>query len=214
MQLTLNLETVCCTECGKPIIWETLNRHQRYKYRKDGRVYCSENCVKAYCRRNSSETMSRTNQKYASARMKAHNPMSNMETRAKMAETLHRIGHKPKIQGGNGRGMTVPQALLMEHLVALKPQSEFVVKTCVVGDNPEHYPTHYKVDISIPAEMIAIEVDGMSHTSLIKKAQDVKKENFLKSKGWTVLRFSNAEVLKDVIACVQTVTSTILKLKG
>ena len=213
MQLTLNLGTVYCTECKNPIIWETLDRHQRYRYRKTGRVFCSKKCTQAYCRKNSSETMSRTNKKYASARMKAHNPMNNLEIRAKMIETLHQIGHKPKIQGGNGRGMTIPQALLMEKLVILKPQSEFVVKTFAKRINAEHYPSHYKIDIAIPTEMIAIEVDGMSHTSLIKKAQDVKKENFLKSKGWIVLRFSNAEILGNVMSCVQMVMSIISRLK-
>lgn len=211
MQLTLNLETVCCSECGTAVIWERLTRHQRYKYRKTGRAYCSEKCMKEYCRRNSSATMSRTNRKYASARMRVQNPMNDLEIRAKMSATLHRIGHKPKVQGGNGRGMTIPQALLMEALASLSPESEFVVRTYAKKVNAEHYPSHYKVDIAIPIEMLAIEVDGMSHTSLVKKSQDAKKENFLKSRGWTVLRFSNAEILADVIACVRMVTSTISK---
>ena len=75
------------------------------------------------------------------------------------------------------------------------------------------YPPAYKVDIgSIPLK-IAIEVDGFSHCSLARKELDKKKEKFLGGLGWTVLRFSNKEVLENLTKCVQMVLSTISKSK-
>lgn len=156
--------------------------------------------------------MAQTNRMYASARMKAHNPMADPEARSKMSATLHRIGHKPRIQGGNGRGMSKPQALLMKHLSEMCPESEFVIKTGEKKLNPSHYPTHYKIDIAIPAYMLAIEVDGPSHGTVRVKEKDKKKEKFLTSRGWTLLRFSNKEILEAPTICAEAVMSTIWKL--
>ena len=76
------------------------------------------------------------------------------------------------------------------------------------------YPTHYKLDIANPDFMMAVEVDGPSHSSLERKAQDAKKDRFLRSLGWTVLRFTNQEVMDDLGGCVRTVLSTTSKLRG
>lgn len=214
MQRRSHPEVVFCTECGKEILWETLTKTDRQRYYSTRRAYCCEECKKAYVHRVSSETMTRTNRKYAkvaSARMKANNPMSNPETREKMSKTLKRIGHRPVIRGGNGKGMTKPQAKLMNALTEMNPASEFVIKTKVKKINEEHLPTHYKIDIAIPEYMIAIEVDGGIHCQLTRKEQDKKKANFLESAGWTVLRFTNREVLNDVEKCKEIVMSTILK---
>jgi hypothetical protein len=73
------------------------------------------------------------------------------------------------------------------------------------------WPTHYKIDIANPKEMVAIEVDGHSHDCLSRKEQDARKDMFLTSKGWKVLRFSNQQIQENVEDCVQTVMSTISK---
>ncbi|WP_369123507.1 endonuclease domain-containing protein [Butyrivibrio sp.] len=79
--------------------------------------------------------------------------------------------------------------------------------------NQEHLPTHYKIDIALPQYCLAIEIDGNSHCALSRQEQDRKKEKFLSLHGWTVLRFSNQEVISDPERCQQTIMSTILKLK-
>ena len=73
------------------------------------------------------------------------------------------------------------------------------------------YPSYYKADVGNAPLKIAIEVDGNSHTVLVRKAQDRKKETLLTSLGWKVLRFSNREVTEHLADCVQTVLSTISK---
>ena len=74
-------------------------------------------------------------------------------------------------------------------------------------------PTHYKLDIADAANRVAIEVDGPSHSTLARKEQDARKDAFLAGSGWTVLRFSNQQVMERLEECVQTVMSTISKLK-
>jgi very-short-patch-repair endonuclease len=75
-------------------------------------------------------------------------------------------------------------------------------------------PTHYKLDLAAPLLKLAVEVDGNSHCPLNRKAQDRKKEAWLRGAGWTVLRFTNAEVLDDTATCAQTVWSTICRLRA
>jgi very-short-patch-repair endonuclease len=72
------------------------------------------------------------------------------------------------------------------------------------------YPVHiYNIDFAFPLQKIAVEVDGGNwHTSPRKQTQDNKKEAFLTSEGWTIVRWSTAPHLigrlPDVIALLKT----------
>jgi hypothetical protein len=148
---------------------------------------------------------------YASKRMKENNPMKSAGSREKMRRTLVNIGHNPPVRGGNGTGLTVPQSELLLRLQTSGDLSSWIPE-CVVltGMN---YPRCYKVDIGNPSEKLAVEVDGKSHGLLLRKQQDQKKDVILNGVGWTVLRFSNEDVLANPTLCVQTVLSTISKLR-
>lgn len=199
-----------CRECGSPVTLDSKKDKGRYDhFKQTGRVYCSRQCSTEHRRRVSSQTMAETNRKYASSRMKARNPMKDPKVRAKVSKTLQEMNWGPQIQGGNGRGPTKPQRLLAE---ALGWPMEITVPTKTTRGHG--YPTHYKVDVGHPELKVAIEVDGPSHQSLVVKKQDRKKEAFLRSRGWIVLRFSNQEVMDDLAGCVRTVMSTISRLRG
>ncbi len=93
---------------------------------------------------------------------------------------------------------------------ALGWPTEVVVKTGHSGRDGAGFPAHYKLDIANSEMMVAVEVDGASHTTLERQGQDRKKERFLRGLGWTVLRFSNREVLDNLARCVQMVRSITL----
>ena len=150
--------------------------------------------------------MREINHKYASERMKRNNPMFKEEVRQKVSQTLKVIKHHPPIQGGNGRGLTIPQELLIKSLSEFHPMSEFVVPTKLRNQG---YPTHYKIDIAILPQKIAIEVDGGSHCSEKVQSADMRKTEFLNGLGWKVLRFSNREVTEHLETCVREIVSTI-----
>ena len=126
------------------------------------------------------------------------NPMHNQSSRDKMRETLLKIGHKPIVQGGNGRGMTSPQQLTLNALgdgwVA-----EYVLKT--KRSPKEGYPYHYKLDLANVGMKIVIELDGGSHLSFKRKEQDLKKDALLRMHGWKVLRLKNQEAMKLFTTC-------------
>jgi hypothetical protein len=148
--------------------------------------------------------LSQYNREHASARMKANNPMRHERVRAAVSAKLKQMGHKPIVRGGNGRPPSKPQRLLAE---ALRWPMEYVVPTRTTKSSG--YPSCYKIDIADPSRQVAIEVDGRSHNTLARHAQDRKKEVFLQSIGWRVLRFTNEEVMADLSGCVQKVLSTI-----
>lgn len=81
-----------------------------------------------------------------------------------------------------------------------------------VGCRKKGYPPAYKVDLALPALKLAIEVDGQSHKMASRAAQDLKKQQALSEKGWTILRFWNHEVLNDTESCLRAVEEEVERL--
>ena len=197
-------DTVRCHMC--PTVVTLLTKYQTDSARHRGRVYCSPPCAKAYSASVTGPLLSAYNRKHASARMKNRNPMHRPDIRAKMATTLRAMKWAPTVRGGNGKPLPLPQQALS---AALGWPTEVPVPT--LKPRGSGYPSCYKVDIANEALKFAIEVDGNSHYA--RKDQDTKKDGLLTGLGWTVLRFTNKQVTADLAACVQTVLSTISKLK-
>ena len=55
----------------------------------------------------------------------------------------------------------------------------------------------YVADIACHHARLIIEVDGDSHGEVSALAYDAARDRFLESQGYTVLRFTNAEVLRN-----------------
>jgi hypothetical protein len=121
---------------------------------------------------------------------KLKNPMHSACARNRVSQTLKEIGHMPKTQGGNGRGLTAAQRLAVT-MLGSGWAPEYILKT---KRKPyEGYPHHYKIDLANEVLKVAIEIDGGSHCSLERRAQDAKKDSLLRALGWRVLRLRNAE---------------------
>jgi hypothetical protein len=136
--------------------------------------------------------------------------MKDAATRRKVSLKLRQMNHKPSVRGGNGKGMTKPQSLLLAAL-----SSGWVPEFSLsLGKKTPGFPTCYKMDLANPAMKIAIEVDGASHRS--RKDQDQKKDAKLASLGWTVLRLWNKDILSwsSSETLMETSISTTLGLHG
>jgi hypothetical protein len=122
-------------------------------------------------------------------RIRSLNPATHPDVRAKISRALKAIHHGPSERGGNGRGLTEPQRILLAAL-----GNGWIPELALsLGRRTPGYPTHYKLDLANPERRIAIEVDGFSHSG--RRALDEKKDAKLASLGWTVLRFSNRDIL-------------------
>lgn len=180
----------CLGGCGEMIPMNTHGRRQ--KYVQQGGIYCRD-CVR----------------KRLSERMKKNNPMRNPEIREKTINALKKNGAHPRVLGGNGRGLTTGQKILLKWL-GRGWWPELVIPTEL---NAKDVPTNYKVDIANVWYGIAIEIDGGSHRGEIGRAEDARKDAFLKSKGWSVLRFRNKEILNDLERVKAEISSLISKSK-
>jgi hypothetical protein len=110
----------------------------------------------------------------------------------------------PGLTGGNGRGLTIPQELLLRQL------GEGFIPECSVSLGPKApgYPTNYKLDLGNPELKIGIELHGESHRGITGRARDEKKRLKLESLGWTVLAFWNEEILNDLSGTLRRIQET------
>lgn len=182
---------IVCSVCGKLFVPTYMQRKGAAEGRESS---CGKECRNAL----RSRTMSHTNTVYASARMTERNPMSNPESLKKMQRSLK--GRTLSVRGGNGTGLTSSEQVLSD-ATGMLPH---IVPTHL-GRYSE-YPTHYKLDLADPERMLAVEIDGRSHGALERQAQDRKKEAFLKDLGWTILRFTNEQVLEETQTCCDRIS--------
>lgn len=185
-----------CMICGK----ETSRMLKGGKAIGDYRKTCSTQCHKERTRNVFKKVNIDNKEKFSalsSERMKKKNPMWIDGVKEKMIATNKALGVRPKIRGGNGKEMPVAQRVL---LTALGEDwcAEYSVLTFLRGKTKENYASCYKIDIANPKKMIGIEVDGESHNALYRKEQDKKKEKFLSSLGWKIIRFKNKEVMSNL----------------
>lgn len=124
---------------------------------------------------------------------RAHPTSLDRQARLKISKTLKAIKHMPIKRGGNGQLLPLPHLALL-HALGIGWEAELSVPT-MMGHRNGLYPNHYKIDIANKTSMIAIELDGGSHTSADRQDQDRRKMEFLASQGWRVYRVSNQKAL-------------------
>jgi very-short-patch-repair endonuclease len=56
----------------------------------------------------------------------------------------------------------------------------------------------YIVDFACPTHRLVVEVDGSQHAEADKAERDNVRNAYLNGRGWTVLRFWNDDVLRDI----------------
>jgi very-short-patch-repair endonuclease len=65
---------------------------------------------------------------------------------------------------------------------------------------------NYIVDFACPSHKIIVELDGSQHNDAETIAYDAKRTTFLEQSGWTVLRFTNDDVLKEIDSVCNHIT--------
>lgn len=116
------------------------------------------------------------------------------------------------LTGGGGSQLTLPQKLLA---VRLAWETEVSIPTNQNNGRARTRtmkatrPFCYRLDIAEPLLKINIEVDGNSHLSTRVKTRDARRDMALTALGWTVLRFTNKQVIADLEAVVCSVMGVV-----
>ncbi len=76
--------------------------------------------------------------------------------------------------------------------------------------NPQFKVGRYRIDLAFPYQKIAIECDGKAfHSSPGEKRHDKKRDEYLRSEGWIVLRFSGRKINRDLPGVVNKIKENI-----
>lgn len=188
-----NKQKFCSVGCGNvnPRSWRQLRSKEAQKPCKQCgvmmRPWTSGNSIQGEKAWNAQECCSQ------SCAKKYKNPMHADGAIKKLKNTLHRIGHRPIKQGGNGKPFTEPQVRLLK-ILGSGWRPELAVKT--FKRRGSGYPHCYKIDVANETLKIGIEVDGPTHDSKAKRILDQKKDQLLATLGWKVYRVKNADALR------------------
>lgn len=197
-----------CDECGREISIRSDNLRAHH--------FCDRSCRQKWLLKNKPGLLERvranirevSSRPEVQERIQEHlhsdsNPFRDPKVRAKAVLKAREKGtYEKNLQGGNGRGPTIPQLLLATRLGWAY---ELIIPTKEVGGRKAGYPYAYKVDVGDWDLKIAIEIDGPSHNNSQTRARDQKKDDCLTSLGWKVLRVTNKQVLKDLDRVIASV---------
>lgn len=70
----------------------------------------------------------------------------------------------------------------------------------------QHPVAPYILDFACVKYRVAIEIDGETHGSPEEIDYDNRRTKFLESKGWTVIRFRNHEIFKQMTDVIDKIT--------
>ena len=80
---------------------------------------------------------------------------------------------------------------------------------------PQVQAGNYRVDFMVDGMMIAVECDGYDqHKTKEQMAKDYKRERYLVSQGYTVIRFTGSEINKDPDGCAKELFEMIKTIGG
>jgi very-short-patch-repair endonuclease len=100
-----------------------------------------------------------------------------------------------------GRDLTPVEAKLWEQLRAHRLQDVHFRKQHAIGN--------YIVDFCAPRRKLVIELDGSQH--LEQEQYDIQRTEYLKSKGYKVLRFWNNDVMNNMGSVLNMIWETLEK---
>ena len=97
------------------------------------------------------------------------------------------------------REMTEPEVRIWSHLRAHRMGS--------VHFRNQHSIGNYIVDFYAPRKKLIIELDGSQH--LEQEEYDAERTEFLKSRGYKVLRFWNNNIMNDIGSVLNVIWDTL-----
>lgn len=191
-----------CRQCGTDFV---LTKPQRSELRSGIRssFFCSKTCRSIWTI--SQPGQQEIRQQAVREKRQAFDFLNTPEAIKKRTETLQKVG----VKGGIHRGPSQPQETLAN---ALGLPMEFKVKSG--KPRSEGFKAVYSLDIAAPEAKLAIEIDGRDHRYSKAAEKDRKKERVLADLGWTVLRFTNEQVMDDLDGCVKQVLAMVESLKA
>ena len=120
---------------------------------------------------------------------------ANNKMRQLMKDPAYKELHVKRVLSSQGFRESEPERLIKAEL------SKRGIKYC-----EQHQFACWFVDITFPSSKLAVEVDGdYWHSLPEQKLKDAKKDGWLISHNWIILRILESEIKKDVRSCVDRI---------
>ena len=97
--------------------------------------------------------------------------------------------------------MTKAEVILWVHLRALRRRGYNFRRQHPIGP--------YIADFAIHSGKVVVEVDGETHGTPDEVAHDSRRDGYLRSKGWRVLRIPNISIYENIEHVIETILSYI-----
>lgn len=106
---------------------------------------------------------------------------------------------RPKVRKG-----PTPHDLLWAAVICTYPEAEREFKDAIPG-------RRFRLDIALPAERLAIEVDGWEWHGKHKGdfQRDRSRQNLLTTHNWRILRFTAGEIRKELSLVMATIAGAL-----
>ncbi len=99
------------------------------------------------------------------------------------------------------QNMTKEERLLWKKIRMKQPGNHQFYRQKILGN--------YIVDFYCPSANLVIEIDGSQHYTEDGKAKDDARDDYLKSIGLKVLRFSNKEILENFETVLESIWQNV-----
>ena len=76
----------------------------------------------------------------------------------------------------------------------------------------QHSIKNYIVDFYCPKAKLIIEIDGLQHNEPGICEEDIKRDTVLQGYGFTILRFSNLDIMNQINAVIQEIEQKLKEL--
>jgi very-short-patch-repair endonuclease len=99
------------------------------------------------------------------------------------------------------RDVTLAERKLWSHLKRLSPETSHFRRQAPIGS--------YFVDFACHAQRLVIELDGGQHNESTQAEVDKRRDAYLATKGYRVLRFWNNDVLTDIDGVLSVIAEAL-----
>jgi very-short-patch-repair endonuclease len=73
----------------------------------------------------------------------------------------------------------------------------------------QHPVSPYILDFAVVPLRIAVELDGETHSTADERRHDERRRASLEGRGWTILRFWNAEVYRNLDGVLRSISEVL-----
>jgi len=133
-----------------------------------------------------------------------NNPMSDPQVYARVVGAIRakRLCPMPHYESG-------PTACeqMLDDALGIGWQTNIVVRTG--RRRGSGHKAAYRIDVACATVKIGVEVDGRSHGSPARRADDAKKTSVLEGMGWRIVRVTNQRVRDDLESVVTEIRAVV-----